>query len=98
MSGRRTLVVTGGAGFIGSEIVRQLAAGGSPVVVIDNLVNGKREHLAGVPGRVTLLESGAEHRTQYVYDRQNGLLLATSQQQQVGSATAQMSVELQSRE
>ena len=49
-------VVTGGAGFIGSELVRQLAAGGSRVVVIDNLVNGKRENLAGVPGDVTLLE------------------------------------------
>ena len=36
--------------------MRQLAATGAPVVVIDNLVNGKRENLAGVSGRVTLLE------------------------------------------
>jgi UDP-glucose 4-epimerase len=49
-------VVTGGAGFIGSELVRQLAASGSRVVVVDNLVNGKRENLANVPGDVTLLE------------------------------------------
>ncbi len=49
-------------------------------------------------GRVTLLESGTEHQTRYVYDRQTGLLVATSQQQQVGATTAQMSVELQSRE
>jgi len=49
-------LVTGGAGFIGSELVRQLAAGGSRVAVIDNLVNGKRENLAGVAGDVTLLE------------------------------------------
>src|SRR5258705_7625118 len=49
-------VVTGGAGFIGSELVRQLAAGGTRVVVIDNLVNGKRENLAGIAGDVTLLE------------------------------------------
>ena len=53
---RSTVVVTGGAGFIGSELVRQLAAAGSRVVVIDNLVNGKRENLAGVAGDVTLLE------------------------------------------
>jgi len=53
---RSTVVVTGGAGFIGSELVRQLAAGGSRVVVIDNLVNGKRENVADVTGDVTLLE------------------------------------------
>jgi len=53
---RTSTIVTGGAGFIGSELVRQLTAGGSPVVVIDNLVNGKRENLADVEGRVTVLE------------------------------------------
>ena len=53
---RTSTIVTGGAGFIGSELVRQLIAAGSPVVVIDNLVNGKRENLAGVNGRITLLE------------------------------------------
>jgi len=53
---RKSAIVTGGAGFIGSELVRQLAAAGSAVVVIDNLLNGKREHLADIEGRVTLLE------------------------------------------
>jgi len=45
---RSSVVVTGGAGFIGSELVRQLAARGEHVVVVDNLVNGKRENLADV--------------------------------------------------
>jgi UDP-glucose 4-epimerase len=54
---RRSLhIVTGGAGFIGSELVRQLAASGRRVLAIDNLVNGKRENLDGVKGDVTLLE------------------------------------------
>jgi UDP-glucose 4-epimerase len=53
---RTSTIVTGGAGFIGSELVRQLTAAGSPVVVIDNLVNGKRENLAAVDGRISLLE------------------------------------------
>ncbi len=54
---RSTVVVTGGAGFIGSELVAQLAAAGHHVTVIDNLVNGRRENLAGVPAaRVALVE------------------------------------------
>jgi UDP-glucose 4-epimerase len=39
------VLVTGGAGFIGSELVRQLAGPGFGVRVVDNLVNGKRENL-----------------------------------------------------
>jgi UDP-glucose 4-epimerase len=55
--GRSTIIVTGGAGFIGSELVRQLAERGDRVVVVDNLVNGSRENLDGVlSNRVTLLE------------------------------------------
>ena len=45
---RDAVVVTGGAGFIGSELVRQLAARGERVLVVDNLVNGRRENVAGV--------------------------------------------------
>jgi UDP-glucose 4-epimerase len=57
--------VTGGAGFIGSELVRQLAVDGSSVIVIDNLVNGKRENLADVQGRVTLVEEDIRNVTGY---------------------------------
>jgi UDP-glucose 4-epimerase len=57
MSTRSAVVVTGGAGFIGSELVRQLASRGERVVVVDNLVNGKRENVTDVLSRdVTLLE------------------------------------------
>jgi UDP-glucose 4-epimerase len=66
MSARGTTIVTGGAGFIGSELVWQLAERGARVTVIDNLVNGKRENLAGLPGdRVTLIEH--DIRTVSVY-------------------------------
>jgi UDP-glucose 4-epimerase len=40
-------LVTGGAGFIGSNIVDALVARGDRVVVVDNLSTGKRENLAG---------------------------------------------------
>ncbi len=55
MDGCRVLV-TGGAGFIGSALVAQLAAKGARVVVVDNLVNGKRENIAGHSGDSVQLE------------------------------------------
>jgi UDP-glucose 4-epimerase len=52
------VLVTGGAGFIGSELTRQLAARGERVLVVDNLVNGKRENVADVlSDRVELAET-----------------------------------------
>ena len=39
------ILVTGGAGFIGSELVCQLSSAGATVTAVDNLVNGKRENL-----------------------------------------------------
>lgn len=45
----RNVLVTGGAGFIGSELTRQLCEGGALVTVVDNLVNGRRENLDELP-------------------------------------------------
>ncbi len=41
-------LVTGGAGFIGSNIVRRLEAGKEKVRVLDNFSTGKQENLAGL--------------------------------------------------
>jgi UDP-glucose 4-epimerase len=43
------VLVTGGAGFIGSALVGELVARGADVVVVDNLVNGSRANLADLP-------------------------------------------------
>jgi UDP-glucose 4-epimerase len=52
------VLVTGGAGFIGSELVRQLKDHGVRVLVIDNLVNGRRENLEGILGNEVELHVG----------------------------------------
>ena len=45
---RSQVLVTGGAGFIGNEVTRQLIAAGAKVIVADNFRNGKRENLADI--------------------------------------------------
>ena len=49
-------IVTGGAGFIGSNIVKKLVARGDDVTVIDNLNTGKEENLKSVIDKITFLK------------------------------------------
>ncbi|HYN23189.1 MAG TPA: NAD-dependent epimerase/dehydratase family protein [Thermoanaerobaculia bacterium] len=48
-------LVTGGAGFIGSNLTRSLLAAGCEVTVLDDLSTGKREHLPAAE-RLTVVE------------------------------------------
>ena len=45
----KEVLVTGGCGFIGSEIVKQLSLIGANVTIIDNLSSGKEEYVEGLP-------------------------------------------------
>ena len=49
-------LVTGGAGFIGSNTVDELVRRGHTVVVLDDLSGGKAENLHGVKGKVELVQ------------------------------------------
>ena len=55
-------LITGGAGFIGSNLTRFLLEKGHDVVVLDNFVTGRRENLAEVADRITIIEGDIRDR------------------------------------
>ena len=56
-------LVTGGAGFIGSNLVDALVARGDEVTVVDDLSTGRRENLtAALDAGARLLESDVRDR------------------------------------
>ncbi|HEV58864.1 MAG TPA: SDR family oxidoreductase [Phycisphaerales bacterium] len=50
-------LVTGGAGFIGSNLCRALVAEGCFVRVVDNLITGRRRNLEGLWDRIDFVEA-----------------------------------------
>jgi nucleoside-diphosphate-sugar epimerase len=54
-------LVTGGAGFIGSNLVRELLSRGFAVRVLDNLSTGRRSNLDDVRDDVELIEGSVQH-------------------------------------
>jgi len=48
---RKTVLVAGGAGFLGSHLCERLVAEGARVVCLDNLLTGRRENLERLEGR-----------------------------------------------
>ncbi|MBP5413020.1 MAG: SDR family NAD(P)-dependent oxidoreductase, partial [Bacteroidales bacterium] len=50
-------LVTGGAGFIGSHLVKELVRQGQRVTILDNLSGGKLENLATVQDKITFIKA-----------------------------------------
>ena len=57
---KKKIIVTGGAGFIGSHIARNLVQAGHDVVVVDNLVTGFEEN---IPTGATFLNGDVSEKT-----------------------------------
>jgi UDP-glucose 4-epimerase len=59
---KREYLVTGGAGFIGSHIVRALVRRGDSVRVLDNLSTGKMANIIDLFGRIEFMRGDIRHR------------------------------------
>ena len=64
---KKKVLVTGGAGFIGSNLVKELLARGYAVKVLDNFSSGKRDNLKPFGKDVELIEGhhDADHDGRY---------------------------------
>ena len=59
---QNTMLITGGAGFIGSNIARKLLAEGKTVAILDNLATGKRENIDDIKDHVQFIEGDVRNR------------------------------------
>jgi nucleoside-diphosphate-sugar epimerase len=75
----RVVMVAGGAGFVGSAIVRELLRRGSTVVCYDNYLHGHPAHVVGLSGPLTVIHGDvlddwtlyralSDHRVEYIID------------------------------
>jgi UDP-glucose 4-epimerase len=63
----KTILVTGGAGYIGSHVVRQLGEAGETVVSLDNLSTGFRE--AVTAGDLVIGDTGDQRLLEELFER-----------------------------
>jgi nucleoside-diphosphate-sugar epimerase len=53
---KKPVLVTGGAGFIGSHLCRKLVEAGAQITVLDNLSTGSLSNLASIENKITFIE------------------------------------------
>jgi nucleoside-diphosphate-sugar epimerase len=75
----RAVMVAGGAGFVGSAVVRELLQRGSSVVCFDNYLHGHPSHVAGLGGPLEIIHGDVrddwalykairDHHVEYIID------------------------------
>ena len=62
MSLTSKVLVTGGAGFIGSNLADELIRQGAKVTILDSLITGFRENLEEIEGDFDFVDSLSVHR------------------------------------
>ncbi len=75
---KKNVLVTGGAGFIGSELSRQLVKEKANVVIMDSLLAGRKENIQEILPEITFVqkdirdadlhETFKEHKIEYVFN------------------------------
>jgi len=69
MTRKKTILVTGGAGYIGSHVVRQLGEAGETVVVLDNLSTGFKESV--LSGELIVGDTGDRELVSRILEEHN---------------------------
>ena len=64
-------LITGGAGFIGSNLARFILSQGHQVAVLDNFSTGKRENLFDILRHITLFEGDIRNKNEVALAMQN---------------------------
>ena len=65
------VIVTGGAGFIGSHLVDGLLDLGHEVVVLDNFSTGRKENLDHVKGKIKLVKCDLSNKGEWIEEFKN---------------------------
>ena len=64
-AGNMKFIITGGAGFIGSNLVKFLLRKGHEVIIIDDFSNGKISNLTGIKKKVRIIKSSILNLSKY---------------------------------
>jgi ADP-L-glycero-D-manno-heptose 6-epimerase len=61
-------IVTGGAGFIGSNLALELESKGNEVVIVDNLLSGSKDNIKNFKGKFLHIDISNEFKLEHKFD------------------------------